>query len=374
LELPPVKLDFLKLLTDDTGILQHAKFATPRRHEGYTTDDNSRALIASVKYQRFYNNSVTRKLVDIYLSFLLYMQTQDGRFHNFLNYNRQFTDDFGSEDSMGRALWACGCVIDSNLPKQEKLAAKEILDRGLMWIARFGSLRSKAFTILGLAHYRKAYGRDQNIITNMESLAHQLLQAYEREFSPNWLWFEPCVTYVNGRLPQALFEAFRATSNKDYLRVAEKSFDFIMKLQTVGDKFAPIGNKGWCKRNGERALFDQQSVEASCMVEAALAASRGTGDDEYRKTAYSIFDWFLGKNCKGLMIYNPKNGGCHDGITSHGLNLNQGAEATACYLMARLELEIEKRSSRARSSRVKTTELNGLLRTDCTKRLGKITD
>jgi hypothetical protein len=353
LELPSVKLDFLKLLTDDTGILQHAKFATPRRQEGYTTDDNSRALIASVKYQRLYNNSVARKLVDIYLSFLLYMQTQDGRFHNFLSYNRQFTDDLGSEDSMGRALWACGCVIDSNLPKQEKLAAKEIFDRGLMWIVRFGSLRSKAFAILGLAHYRRAYGQDQNIITNIESLAHQLLQAYEREFSLDWLWFEPCVTYVNGRLPQALFEAFGVTSKKDYLRVAEKSFDFIMKLQMVDGKFAPIGNKGWCKRNGERALFDQQSVEASCMVEAALAASRGTGDDEYRETAYSIFDWFLGKNCKGLMIYNPKNGGCYDGITSHGLNLNQGAEATACYLMARLELEIDKRSSRA-----KTTELH----------------
>jgi hypothetical protein len=350
LELPPVKLDFLKLLTDDTGILQHAKFATPRRQEGYTTDDNSRALIASVKCQRLYNDPVARKLADIYLSFLLYMQTQDGRFHNFLNYHRQFTDDFGSEDSIGRALWACGCIIDSNLPKQEKLAAKEIFDRGLMWIARFGSLRSKAFAILGLAHYRRAYERDQNIITNVESLAHQLLQAYEREFLLDWLWFEPCVTYVNGRLPQALFEASRVTSNKDYLRVAEKSFNFILKLQMVDGKFTPIGNKGWCRRNGERALFDQQSVEASCMVEAALAASRATGDDEYRKTAHSIFDWFLGKNCKGVMIYNPKNGGCYDGITPHGLNLNQGAEATACYLMARLELEIDRRSSRACSS------------------------
>jgi uncharacterized protein YyaL (SSP411 family) len=355
LKLPPIKLDFLKLLTDDTGILQHSKFATPRRHEGYTTDDNSRALIASVKYQQLYNCPLTRKLIDIYLSFLLYMQTQDGRFHNFLSYNRQFTDDASSEDSMGRALWACGCAIDSNMSTQEKLAAKEIFDKGLMWIARFGSLRSKAFAILGLAHYRKAYERDQNIITNIENLADKLLQAYKKESSRDWLWFEPCVTYVNGRLPQALFEAFGATSNKHYLQVAEKCFDFIMELQMIDDEFAPVGNKGWCQKNGERALFDQQSVEASCMVEAALAAYRATGDEKYRKMAYSIFDWFLGKNCKGAMIYNPKNGGCYDGITSHGLNLNQGAEATACYLMARLELEIDKRSSRA-----KTFELHGL--------------
>jgi uncharacterized protein YyaL (SSP411 family) len=345
LELPPIKLNFLKLLTDDTGILQHAKFATPKRQEGYSTDDNSRALIASVKYHQLYNDPVTRKLIDIYLSFLLYMQRQDGRFHNFLSYNREFMDDVGSEDSMGRALWACGCAINSNIPRQKKSAAKEIFDKGLIWIERFGSLRSKAFTILGLANYRKAYKQDQNIIMNLENLVEKLLQTYKKESSPDWLWFEPALTYVNGRLPQALFEAFRATANKEYLRVAEESLDFILGLQIINGKFTPIGNKGWYPKNQERAMFDQQSVEASCMVEAMLAAYRATENKKYREAAYNIFDWFLGRNCKGVMIYDPRNGGCYDGITSYGLNLNQGAEATVCYLTARLELEIDKRSS-----------------------------
>lgn len=348
MRLPPIKLDFLRLLTDDVGILQHAKFATPRRQDGYTTDDNSRALITNVKYQQLYNDLMARKFIDIYLSFLFYMQRQDGRFHNFLSYNRQFTDDVGSEDSMGRALWACGYVIGSGVLMQEKLVAKEIFDKGLIWIAKFGSLRSKAFTILGLTHYRKAYKQDRNIIANIESHADKLLQAYEKESSKNWLWFEPCLTYVNGRLPQALFEAFMVTSNKNYLQIAEKSFNFILKMQMVDGIFVPIGNKGWYPKNCERALFDQQSVEASCMVEAAFAAYHATGVKKYRKIAYRIFDWFLGKNCKGVIVYNSKNGGCYDGITSHGLNLNQGAEATACYLMARLEIEIDKRSSRAR--------------------------
>lgn len=346
--LPRINLRFLRSLTDESGILQHAKFATPRRLEGYTTDDNSRALIASVKYQQLHNDPVTRKLVHIYLGFLLYMQMQDGKFHNLLSYDRRFMDEIGSEDCMGRALWACGCTIDSNLPGQEKLVAKEMLDKGLIWTARFGSLRSKAFTILGLAHYKRAYEQDQNIITNIEKLAHELLQAYEKESSEDWLWFEPCLTYANGRLPQALFEAFKATSNKEYLQVAEKSFNFIMRLQMIDGKFAPIGNKGWYPKNGERALFDQQSVEASCMVEASLAAYRATGNKEYRRTAYDIFDWFLGNNCKGLMIYNPKNGGCYDGITLQGLNLNQGAEATICYLIARLDLEVDRLSSQAK--------------------------
>jgi hypothetical protein len=350
LNLPPIKLDFLKSLTDDSGILQHAKFATPRRREGYTTDDNARALIASVKYYQLCNRQGIKKLIDIYLGFLLYMQRPDGAFHNLLSYNRQFMDDIGSEDSMGRALWACGQTIGSSVPREERLAAKEMFDKGFKWICRFGSLRSKAFTILGLAYYRRAYDEDSNIITNMDTLCNQLLVAYDKESSRNWCWFEPCLTYVNGRLPQALFEAYRTTSNRSYLQVAKDSFDFILALQMINGKFEPVGNKGWCKRTGERALFDQQSVEASCMVNAALAAYRVTGDEKYRKVAYTIFGWFLGRNCKGATIYNPKNGGCYDGITSRGLNLNQGAEANICYLIARLELEADKRSLRAKTA------------------------
>ena len=348
-DLPAIKLKFLRSLTDESGLLQHAKFSTPRRQEGYTTDDNSRAIIASVKYKPLRDDSVSRKLVNIYLGFLLYMQMPDGRFHNFLSYNRQFLDDVGSEDCIGRALWACGWTVGSNISTQEKLVAKEMFDKGLVWIEKFGSLRPKAFTILGLASYRKAYSEDQNIIANIENLAQQLLQSYKKESSENWHWFESCLTYVNGRLPQALFEAFRVTSDPECLQVAEESFDFVMKLQTVDNTFVPIGNNGWCHRNRERALFDQQPVEASCMVETALTAYRATGDEKYRGMAYNVFEWFLGRNCKGLMIYDEKNGGCYDGITSQGLNLNQGAEAITSYIIARLELEIDKRSSQPKT-------------------------
>ena len=344
MQLPPLELGFLKLLTDDTGILQHAKFATPRRLEGYTTDDNARALIASLQHQQLFRDPATRKLIDTYLSFLLYMQIPDGRFHNLLSYHRRFMDEVGAEDSMGRALWACGCAVDSDMSTQGKLAAKEIFDKGLVWISRFGSLRSKAFTLLGLSRYKKAYADDPNLRMNIAALADKLVHAYERESSPAWRWFEPCITYVNGRLPQALFDAFRATSNQSYLQVAKESFDFILQLQTVDNEFAPIGNKGWCRKDGTRALFDQQSVEAACMVEAAMAAYAATGDHDYRRTAYQTFDWFLGSNCMKVMVYNSTNGGCYDGITSQGLNLNQGAEATASYLIARLDLEADQRS------------------------------
>ena len=170
-------------------------------------------------------------------------------------------------------------------------------------------------------------------------LTEQLLVLYDRESSVDWGWFESYLTYCNGRLPQALFEVYREIKERKYLRVAKDSFDFVLKVQMNNNMFLPIGNNGWYKKGGFRALYDQQSVEASCMTEAALAAFRVTGNNNFRIAAQRIFDWFLGRNNQGLRVYNPNMGGCHDGITPHGLNLNQGAEACVAYLLARLDLE-----------------------------------
>lgn len=339
MNLPPVKLDFLKLLTDDTGLLQHAKFATPKRREGYTTDDNARALIASIRYYQIYDGVDIRRLIDVYLSFLLHMQRPDGRMHNLLSYNRRFLDSVGSEDCMGRTLWACGYLMSSRLPLEKRLASKEIFDKIFRWVLSFKSLRSKAFALLGLSHYKKAYPQDQNVVPNIKMLADSLLTNYEHISSSDWRWFEPYLTYVNGRLPQTLFEAYKNLNIDKYLQVAKESFDFILVVQTNDDNFVPIGNKGWYRKGEERAIYDQQPIEASCMVEAALAAFRVTRDDRYRTAAQTIFDWFFGKNSQGVTIYNSETGGCHDGITPQGLNLNQGAEAAVSYLMARLEME-----------------------------------
>jgi len=342
LRLPPITLDYLKALTDDTGIIQHTKFTTPKRREGYTTDDNARALIVCAKYHQIFNNSEIEKLAGIYLGFLYHMQMTDGKLHNLLSYDRRFLDDRGSEDCMGRALWACGYAMNSNLREEKKLVSKEIFDKGLPHVLSFKSPRSKAFVILGLSHYQQAYPEDQSLTLNIKGLVDQLLNNYKHESSSDWRWFEPYLTYVNGRLPQALFEAYRNTKNREYRQIAEESLGFLVETQIVNDEFIPIGNDGWFPRDGKKALYDQQSIEASCMVEAALAALRATGNEEYERIAYMVFDWFLGRNSQKVMVYNPKTGGCYDGITPTAVNLNQGAEATVSYLLARLELELSK--------------------------------
>jgi hypothetical protein len=114
----------------------------------------------------------------------------------------------------------------------------------------------------------------------------------------------------------------------------------------VNGMFVPIGNHGWYKKGEKRAMYDQQSVEAAVMTEAAISAFRVTGDTNYRLAALAIFNWFLGQNTLKLPVYNSDNCGCYDGITPKGLNLNMGAEAIVCYLSAALEIQSVKRSHR----------------------------
>jgi hypothetical protein len=339
LELPPINLDYLISITDENGVIQHSKYATPNRREGYTTDDNARALIFCSKHNKFKRNSETVKLADIYLGFLYHMQKKDGKLHNFLGYDRRFLDNVGSDDCLGRTLWACGHVINSNLSKEKKLIAKEIFDKALPHSIISISPRAKAFTILGLSQYQRSFPKDEALLENITVLSEQLLKLYEKESSFEWSWFETKITYCNARLPEALFEAYKHIKNENYIQVAKQSFNFITKIQMKNNIFTPIGNNGWYKKGGSMAIYDQQSVEASCMTETALTAFQSTHNNNFVKLAQEIFAWFLGKNNKKVQVYNPNTGGCYDGITSEGLNLNQGAEATITYLLARLDLE-----------------------------------
>ncbi len=335
---PTIGLDGLKTLTDETGMFQHSKYTTVDRKEGYTTDDNARALIAALRHHRVYSGEESLGLAETYLTFLYHMQMEDGRFHNLLGYDRGFKDEVGSEDCMGRALWACGYTLISDAPEGMKLLAREIIDQGLPQSRAFTSPRAWAFTILGLQHYYEAAPYDANILTNMEEFADSLVNLYRVKTENDWRWFEPYLTYSNARLPQALFSAYESAKEESYLEVAEGSLNFLIEAQMVEGCFVPIGSEGWYIKRRQRALYDQQPIEASCTVDAALAAWRITRKEHYRDAAQTAFDWYHGGNLNGVVLYNPETGTCYDGITHEGLNQNQGAEATLSYYLAYLAM------------------------------------
>ena len=147
------------------------------------------------------------------------------------------------------------------------------------------------------------------------------------------------MTYSNARLPHSLFLAYEATGENLYLQIAVKSMKFLVSALDLNGTFVPIGNRGWYRKGSDRAIYDQQSIEASCMIDAAAAAFRNTKDEVYLKAAYSAFDWFFGKNLQGIVLYDSESGGCCDGLTPFGLNLNKGAESTIAYLQARLTID-----------------------------------
>lgn len=337
--LPPISLNHLKRLTDRVGILQHTKYSVPDRREGYASDDNARALVVLLQSPNIRRKPSLLRLVETYLSFLVQMQKPDGSFHNFMGYDQRPKDEAGSPDSTGRALWACGVTVSSDIPAGFRSIAKEMFDRGLPHVFSTPYLRAKAYAILGLCRYAKAYPQDANVAANVLTLSNSLCAAYEANSSDTWRWFEPILTYANPRIPQSLLLSFRTTGDSRFLKIAEEALDFLISVEMTDGTFVPVGNRGWYTKGGKKPLYDQQPIEASCMVEAAVTAFRVTSGEKYVDVAKRAFNWFTGKNTDGVRLYESATGACFDGITPQGVNLNQGAESTISYLLARQAME-----------------------------------
>lgn len=340
-KLPAIKLDCLKTLTDDTGLLQHGTYSIPDRKSGYTTDDNARALIVALEYHSLFKDKESAALARIYLGFLHYVQRENGKLYNLVDYGRNFLDEEGSEDSQGRALWGCGCVLDTEIYSNVKKLAKEIFEKSVVWSSNFKSYRARAFAIFGLYHYYKAYAQPPDILGKMINLITPLAESYEQESkkTKEWKWFESYLTYDNARLSEAFFYLFEVTKEKKYLQIGIESLEFLSKLLFVDGKLVLIGQEEWYKRDGKRSLYHQQPVDATAMVSLYMNAWRVTREKQFREKAVTSFEWFLGRNIKNIPLYDENTGGCFDGLTPEGVNLNQGAESAVSYLLARLDME-----------------------------------
>lgn len=330
------KLKGLSLFTDETGILQHSKFGVIDRRHGYSTDDNARALIAAVRHHRVYGGTSSIRLAKKYLEFLLYMHFDEGGFHNFLSYDKKYLDEKGTEDSVGHALWAAGCTINSSVPQMLRQLARLLFDKSLPEARDFTSPRGNALTLLGLCEYRRAYPEDENLLKDITSFSGYLVEKFGDVSEPGWLWFEPYLTYANPRISQALLEAYEALKGVACLEIGKASLDFLVEIQLKNLVFHPIGTDGWYSKGGKRAYYDQQPIEASCMVEACLSASRVLEDRTYIDMARGAFEWFHGRNSLGLPLVEKDDYTCFDGLTPLGLNQNKGAESTISYLLAEL--------------------------------------
>jgi glycosyltransferase involved in cell wall biosynthesis len=345
--LPKFSLRHVLRLTDDTGIVQHAKYGIPNLKEGYCLDDNARALVmALMAYQRNKSKEAF-ELLPIYLSYIHYMQTDDGNFRNFLSFSRQYLDEVGSEDSYGRTVWALGYMIGCASSNSYREFAMEIFQKSVPHFRTLKHVRGMANTIIGVCHYLKAIPGDDGMLNELIRLTQPLIDAYEANESAEWQWFEEKMTYDNAIIPLALLHSCEITGNEKAKKIALRTMNFLDELTLSNGYLSPVGNDGWYYKGGSFPTFDQQAIETMAMVLMHFQAYQTLHQPEYIEKMFLCYKWFLGENTLRAPLYDHETKGCCDGLLPTGINRNQGAESTLAYLISHLtvlkafELEYE---------------------------------
>lgn len=334
--MPPLSLTHIKRLTDKTGIIQHAKFGIPNFKEGYCLDDNARAVLMACMYYNHNEDPEALDLMTVYLSFIHYMQKDNGSFHNFLGFNRNYLDEVGSDDSFGRTIWALGYLI-ANAPQDAfNQTANLIFGNSIQNFDKIKSIRGLAYTIMGISYYLKVRSSDDGMKKILRKLTDNLMTHYNQNQSENWNWFEALLAYDNGILPLALLHATHVLKDKKVADAAFTSMDFLTEHTLKDGALSIIGNKEWFFKDKERSLFAQQPLDAQAMVLMFQQAYYLTGDRSYLHKLFTSFMWFLGENDMRLSLYNFETEACCDGFENEGINRNQGAESSLAYLISYL--------------------------------------
>ncbi|MFC1550005.1 glycosyltransferase [Candidatus Neomarinimicrobiota bacterium] len=334
--LPPFSLVHIAHLTDDTGIIQHANFGIPNLKDGYCLDDNARALLMVLMAYKQKKDTLAFKLAPIYLSYIHYMQNEDGTFKNFLSFSRNFLDEIGSEVSFGRTIWALGYLI-GNAPNDSYLQIGRLIYLNASEnFEKLQSIRGIANTVLGISYYLRSNPSDDFMTEILRSLTYKLIKQYEENSSPKWQWFEPLLSHDNGMLPLALLHSAKIFKDEKVTKTALETLKFLTKITFKDGYLSIIGNEKWYKKDGERSMFTQQPVDALAMVLMYHEAFNLTKDKEYLRKLFACFMWFLGENDLRMSLYDFETTGCCDGLASYGVNRDQGAESSLAYLISHL--------------------------------------
>lgn len=334
--LPPFSLAHIKRLTDDTGIIQHAKFGIPNLKEGYCLDDNARALLMVLIAYRQKKDPLALELSPIYMSYIHYMQNDNGTFKNFLGFNRTFLDDIGSEDSFGRTIWALGYLLAYAPNDAYYQMGKLVFFDAAPNFEKLNSIRSIANTMIGISYYIKSNPSDDVMVERLRHFATILTQHFRANSTRDWKWFEPLLAYDNGIIPLALLHSAEILNDEKVTQIALESMDFLTKITMRDGYLSLIGNKEWFKKDGERSMFAQQPIDAMAMVLMYHQAFHLTKRKEYINMLYTSFMWFLGENDLRMSLYDYETHGCCDGFENTGVNRNQGAESSLAYLISHL--------------------------------------
>lgn len=340
--LPPLNLKHIQNMTTEVGMVQFSNLNHPDIESGYTLDDNARALIALCMHYELTGVFTDLTLIRRYLNFIKYCQQSGGDFLNYVDKNRQFTDQNRTnlDDANGRAIWALGFVISkkSELPAKLITIALNILQKALPHVEDINSTRSMAFIIKGL-HYAYSQNKSEQYKSIAIKLANRLVQMYKHESSENWQWYESYLTYANSVLPEALLCVWQMTGDWQYRNIARQSFDFLLSKTFSDKEITVISNRNWLNKGAEPAEYGEQPIDVAYTLLTLSRFYDALYDHEYLRKMNIAFNWFSGNNRLHHIVYNPCTGGCYDGLEEMHVNINQGAESTISFLIARMTIE-----------------------------------
>lgn len=338
--LSKIRLKQVIKLTDNFGMFQFAKLTEPDPESGYTLDDNARALIAVSEYNKKYGDEISLRLARIYLEFIKYAFSFPGC-NNYVNHDRSFNvarntaEDLS--DAYARSMYSLAFVTSSqHMPLELRNKAAKIFRDNFDINKSLHSPRSVAICIKAVCAWLDYDKKDKKYKEVLKKYCNYLIDLYKKNSQPDWQWFEDTLAYSNGVIPEALFLAYKIIGDQRYFNIAKSTLDFLVANSFNGDVCVPVGQKGWFKRGKEKTVFDQQPEEIAALVLALKAAYEVANDERYRGLMRKAFDWFLGNNVLGQVVYSHISGGCYDGVGEKSINLNQGAESTVSYLIARL--------------------------------------
>jgi hypothetical protein len=334
-------LGYFVAMCDDTGIFQHAVHGVPDRHHGYCVDDNARALLLCCKIGAGPDAALARTMAPRFASFIQHAWNPDnGRFRNFMGFDRRWLEPAGSEDSHGRTLWALGvCAGWHGDPLLAQWAAA-LFSAALPTVVPFTSPRAWAFALLGLAGYCPDHADHLEAARLRLVLAERLKQQFEHFQRPDWVWFEPRMSYDNARLCEALIVTGTALGRQDFVDAGTRALTWLLDQQTSpAGHFRPVGTQGFLSGAHQPPMaFDQQPVEAPATIAACLAAFCQDPALRWQTEAARAFAWFSGANDLGIALVDPGTGSCRDGLHPDRANENRGAESVLSYLIAMADI------------------------------------
>lgn len=340
---PAIKLDHIKDMTTNVGMIQFSIVNQPDLSSGYTLDDNARALIAMAMLYKTWGDNDCLESISKYLNFIQLCQQPNGNFLNYMDKVKRFTSQnviTNLDDSNGRAMWALGYILSLKdlLPDEIRFKAALLFERSMNHMRGIHSTRAIAFAIKGLFYYQSSTPKPETL-DMIRILSDRLFQMYKSESTEHWDWFESYLTYANSILPEAMLYAWLITGNQDYKETAINSLRFLLSKTFNKNGIEVISNKKWLQKDEEAEPFGEQPIDVAYTIMTLNAFYKVLKDEEYRAKIITAFNWFLGENRLHQIVYNPSTGGCYDGLEEFNINLNQGAESTLSYLMARLTIE-----------------------------------